>query len=143
MRQIPMLACVVVVIPATFSIGGCAGGASRGQGGRDHTTHLQGANVKLDLHPEHHSGVGGTASFGDASDRVVVKLGLRDLSRPNTLYLAHVRPGTCAEGKTHEHGGAYGSEEGYGQKHGGASHEHGEPVTSTVSALRSSTHSRR
>ncbi len=55
----------------------------------------------------------------------VVKLGLRNLSRPNKLYPVHVRPGTCAEEETHEHGGAYGGEEGYGQKHGGASHEHG------------------
>jgi hypothetical protein len=78
----------------------------------------------LDLHPEGNSGVSGTASFKETSDGVVVKLNLRNLPKPNTFYLAHIHPGTCAEGETHEHGGAHGEGE-YGHEHGGGSHEHG------------------
>jgi hypothetical protein len=135
MWQIPIRFCVVVALPAVFLLVGCAagGGASQGQGGQEgHTTHHQSANVKLDLHPEHNSGVSGTAFFRHTSDGVVVKLDLRNLPKPNTLYLAHIHPGTCAaEGKTHEHGGAHGgkpghgSEGGHGNEHGGGSHEHG------------------
>jgi hypothetical protein len=77
------------------------------------------------LHPEHNSGVSGTASFEDTSDGVVVKLDLRNLPKPNMLYLAHIHPGTCAQGETHEHGGAHGGEEGYSHKHGESGHEHG------------------
>jgi hypothetical protein len=120
-----MLLCVVVVLPATFLLVGCAGGGSQGQGGQDHTPHNPSANVKLNLHPEHNSGVRGTVLFEDTSDGVAVKLDLRNLPKPDTLYLAHIHPGTCAEGETHEHGGAHGGEEGYGHEHGGASHEHG------------------
>ena len=104
---------------------GCGGGGSQGQGGqKDHTTHHQSANVKLTLHPEHHSGVRGTASFEDTSDGVAVKLDLRNLPKANTFYLAHIHPGTCAGGDTHEHGSAHG-EEGHGHEHGGGTHEHG------------------
>jgi hypothetical protein len=108
-----------------FLLVGCAGGTSQGQGGQeDHTSHHHSANVKLNLHPEHNSGVSGTASFEDTSEGVVVKLELRNLPKPNTLYLAHIHPGTCAQGETHGHGGAHG-EEGYSQKHGESGHEHG------------------
>jgi hypothetical protein len=126
MRRILILLLCVMAFSATFLLVGCAGGGSQGQeGGReDHTTHHQGANVKLTLHPEHNSGVSGTASFEDTSDEVVVKLNLRKLPRPNTFYLAHIHPGTCAEGETHEHGEAHGAE-GHGHEHGGASHEDG------------------
>jgi hypothetical protein len=78
----------------------------------------------LNLHPESNSGVSGTASFEDTSDGVLVKLELRNLPKPNTFYLAHIHPGTCAEGETHEHGGAHGEGE-YGHEHGGGTHEHG------------------
>jgi hypothetical protein len=121
MKRIPILLCVVA-LPPIFLLIGCAGGSSRG--GQDHTPHPQSANVKLNLHPEHDSGVSGTASFEDTSGGVVVKLELRNLPMPDTLYLAHIHPGTCAEGETHEHGGSHG-EEWYGYEHGGASHEHG------------------
>src|SRR5215217_84516 len=106
---------------ATFLLVGCAGGGSQGQEGghEDHTTHHQRANVKLTLHPEPNSGVSGTASFEDTSDGVLVKLDLRNLPKPNTFYLAHIHPGTCAEGETHEHGGEHSHE------HGGSSHKHG------------------
>jgi hypothetical protein len=80
--------------------------------------------VKLKMHPEGNSGVSGTASFKDTSKGVLVKLELSNLPKPNTFYLAHIHPGTCAEGETHEHGGAHGEGE-YGHEYGGGSHEHG------------------
>jgi hypothetical protein len=122
MRQILTLLLCVMTFSATFLLVGCAGGGSQGHGGREnHTTHHQDANVKFTLHPEHNSGVSGTASFVDTSDGVLVTLNLRNLPKPNTFYLAHIHPGTCAEGETHEHGGAHGAE-GHGHEHG---HEHG------------------
>jgi hypothetical protein len=104
---------------------GCGSGGSQGQGRQqDHTTHHQSANVTLNMHPEGNSGVSGTASFEDTSEGVLVKLKLRNLPKLDTLYLAHIHPGTCAEGETHEHGGAHGEGE-YGHEHSGGSHEHG------------------
>jgi hypothetical protein len=129
MRQILTLLLCVMTFSATFLLVGCAGGGSQGQGGREnHTTHHQDANVKFTLHPEHNSGVSGTASFVDTSDGVLVTLNLRNLPKPNTFYLAHIHPGTCAEGETHEHGGAHGAEgqgHEHGHEHGRASREHG------------------
>jgi hypothetical protein len=139
MRRMPMLLLCVAALSAIFLLVGCAGGAS--QGGQGHTAHPQSANVTLDLHPEGDSGVSGTASFEDTSDGVVVKLDLRDLPKPDTLYLAHIHSGTCAEvvakeGEVHgheesgheqggSHGGSHG-EEGHSQEHGGSSgHEQG------------------
>jgi hypothetical protein len=116
----------VVVLAAIFLVVGCGGGSTQGQGGQqeDNTTHHQSANVKLNMHPEGNSGVSGMASFEDTSDGVAVKLEVRNLPKPDTFYLAHIHPGTCAEGETHEHGGAHG-EEGDGHEHGGSSHEYG------------------
>jgi hypothetical protein len=62
--------------------------------------------------------VSGTASFEDSTDEIVVKLDLRGLPEPDTLYLAHIHSGTCAEGEGPEHGSSHGEE-----RH---SHEHGE-----------------
>jgi hypothetical protein len=67
--------------------------------------------------------VSGTASFEDTAWRVVVKLEVRGLPKPNTFYLAHIHPGTCAEGEDYEHGGSHG-EEGYGHDHRSSGHEH-------------------
>ena len=66
----------------------------------------------------------GTASLEDTSESVVVKLNLRSLPKPDTLYLAHIHPGTCAGGEGHEPGGSHG-EEGYGHEQGTSGHEHG------------------
>jgi hypothetical protein len=108
-----------------FFVVGCSSSGTQGKGGhQDHSTHHQSANVTLNLHPEGNSGVSGTASFEDTSDGVLVKLELRNLPKPDTFYLAHIHPGSCAEGETHEHGGAHGEGE-YGHEHGGSSHEHG------------------
>ena len=62
MRRIPiLLLCVMALSALLLLLVGCGGGGSQGQGGQqDHTTHHQSANVKLTLHPEHHSGVRGT-----------------------------------------------------------------------------------
>jgi hypothetical protein len=111
-----LLLCVVVALPATFLIVGCAGGGPQGQGGHeDHTTHHHRANVKLDLHPKHKSGVSGTAFFEETSDGVVVKLDLRNLPKPRGSPANTTGPVTSTEG----------------------------PVTSTAPALRLSTRSRR
>jgi hypothetical protein len=127
MWRIPILPLSVMAFSAIFFLlVGCAGGDSQGKGGQeDHTSHHQSANVKLNLHPEHNSGVSGTASFESTSDGVVVKLDLRNLPKPSTFYLAHIHPGTCAEGETHEHGGASHQHGQSGHEHGGTSHEHG------------------
>jgi hypothetical protein len=60
-------------------------------------------------------------------------LDLRNLPRPNTFYLAHIHPGTCARGETHEHGGAHGAE-GHGHEH---SHEHGGEIEYPLSQVKS------
>ena len=132
----------VIALLATFLVVGCGGGGSQGQGGQqDHTTHHQSANVKLTLHPEHHSGVRGTASFEDTSDGVVVKLDLRNLPKANTFYLAHIHPGTCDEEDGQEHGGTHG-EEGYGHDHGSSGHEHGAQIEYPLSQVKSNTEGR-
>jgi hypothetical protein len=119
MRQIPMLLLLcVVALGAMFLMVGCTDGGPQGGSQaeqRDHVPQKESDNVELALRPEIDSGVSGTASLEDTSDGVLVKLDLRNLPKPNTFYLAHIHPGTCAGGDTHEHGSA----------HGGASHELG------------------
>src|SRR5687768_18613985 len=101
MRRIPMLLWVLVP-PTLFLMVGCTDGSSQGDQGHAH----QSDNARLELHSEHDSGVSGTASFEDTSGRVLVKLRLRSLPKPNTFYLAHIHPGTCTEGEGHEHVGS-------------------------------------
>ena len=100
-----LLLCVVA-LPAIFLMVGCTDGSSQA-GQEDRAPRSD--NVKLALVPEHDSGVNGTASFEEISEGVLVKLELRGLPTPNTFYLAHIHPGTCAqeaeEGQPHEHGG--------------------------------------
>jgi hypothetical protein len=126
MKRLALLS--VVELSAIFLLVGCAGGGSQGDHGHAQGHAHQGGNAKLDLHPVQDSGVSGSVSFEDISDGVLVKLELRELPKPNTLYLAHIHPGTCAEGETHEHGGSHGGshgEEGTGHEHTGSGHEHG------------------
>ena len=106
----------VIALVAIFLVVGCGGGSSQGrssQGGSSQGQQQEhhGSSAKLALHPEGDSGVSGTASFKDRSfkdspDGVVVRLDLRNLPKPNTLFLAHIHPGTCAkeakEGHAHE-----------------------------------------
>jgi len=136
MRRIARLLLCVVALPAIFFLMVvCTSGGSQAEPGHAH----QSDNVKLELRPEHDSGVTGTASFEDITDGVVVKLELRGLPKPNTLYLAHIHPGTCAEeeeeGEGHEHGEH--AEEGEGHEHEGYTHEHGEEIEYPLSQVKS------
>jgi hypothetical protein len=124
MQRIPILLCVVA-LPAITLMVGCAGGGS--QGGQAHTQQRHTAR-KLELRPEHGSGVSGTATFKDAKDAkdaIVVVLELRNLPKPETLYLAHIHPGTCAQEQEEE-----------GESHGGH-HEHGEDIEYPLSQVKS------
>jgi hypothetical protein len=107
--RIPILLCIVAL--STILLAGCGGGSQ--QGGQDHAH--QSDSAKLDLHPEHDSGVSGTVSFQDIPEGVVVELDLRNLPKPDTFYLAHIHQGICAEVEEEgEH-----DEEGYGHERGG------------------------
>jgi hypothetical protein len=132
MRQILMLLLLcVVALAAIFLMVGCTDGGSQGSSQAEQEEHApkkKSENVELALLPEHDSGVSGTASLEDTSDRVLIKLNLRNLPKPNTFYLAHIRPGTCADRETHEHDGAHGAKgHGHerGHEYGGPSREHG------------------
>src|SRR5215218_9960940 len=97
MRQISMrLFLCVVVLAAILPMVGCTDGGSPAEQ-EDHASHNNSDNIKVALRPEHDSGVSGTASFEDISEGVLVKLKLRGLPKPNELYLAHIRPGTCVQ----------------------------------------------
>ena len=101
----------VVALAALVLADGCAGGGGSQEGQSHEETNHDGSHdgshngsAKVELRPEGDSGVSGIASFEDASDGVVVKLRMRGLPEPDTLYLAHVHHGTCAEqGEEHEH----------------------------------------
>jgi hypothetical protein len=127
MRQILMLLLLcVVALAAIFLMVGCTDGSSQA-GQEGHAPHSE--NVKLALRPEHDSGVSGTASFEEISEGVLVKLKLRGLPKPNALYLAHIHPGTCAqgaEGEPHKHG-----------EHAEKGHEHGGGIEYPLSRVKS------
>jgi len=125
-----LLLCVVG-LPANCLMVGCTDGNSRA-GQEGHAPHSD--DIKLALVPKHDSGVSGTASFEDTSGRVVVKLDLRGLPSPNTYYLAHIHPGTCAqevgEGGTHgEHSERHEEQ--------GERHVHGEKIEYPLSQVKS------
>jgi uncharacterized protein (DUF305 family) len=86
---------------------------------------LLGDSAKVELKPHNGSHASGSATFTEAERGVRVELKLKGLPKSNTLYLAHIHPGTCAEGETHEHSGAHGGEEGYSHQHGESGHGHG------------------
>jgi hypothetical protein len=136
MRQMPILLLCVVALAAIFLMVGCTDGGSQGGSRAEHEDHApqkESDNVVLALRPAHDSRVSGTATFEDIPEGVLVKLDLRNLPRPNTFYLAHIHPGTCAQGETHEHGGAHGAE-GHGHEH---SHEHGGEIEFPLSQVKS------
>jgi hypothetical protein len=128
---------VLLAIILFFLLVGCGSGGSPAGSQAEHNhahqaghSHQNSGSEKLDLHPESDSGVSGSVSFEDVSEGVLVKLELRELPKPNTLYLAHIHPGTCAEEEPHEHGSSHGASHGEegagGHEHGGAGgHEHG------------------
>jgi hypothetical protein len=108
MRQMPILLLCVVALAALFVLVGCTDGGP--QGGQEaeqehHAPPKESDNVELTLRPEHDSGVSGNATFEDIPEGALVMLDLGNLPRPNTFYLAHIHPGTCAQEDTHEHGG--------------------------------------
>jgi hypothetical protein len=80
----------------------------------------QSNNITLTVRPINGAGVSGVATFRDVDDGLAVKLALHSLPKPNAFYLAHVHPGTCAQGQAQgeeeeehhqgEHGGATGQE---------------------------------
>jgi hypothetical protein len=108
MRRLVLVS--TAMLSAIFLLVGCGGGGS--QAGKEHHAH-QSHSARLVLHPEGDSGVRGTATFEDVSKGSRVKLELRGLLKPNAFYLAHIHPGTCAQGEQEE------EEEGHGE-HGGA-----------------------
>ena len=133
LRAEALLLCFAA-LAAIFLMVGCTGGRSQADQ-ESHAPHKS-VNVELALLPEHDSGVNGTASFEDTSGRIVIKLDLRGLPKPNTFYLAHIHPGTCDEGEGHEHGASHG-EEGYGHDHGDSGHEHGAEIEYPLSQVKS------
>ena len=108
----------VIALLAIFLVIGCGGGGSQGEQEERHTSRA----AKLDLRPVGDSGASGTASFKDASfedapDGVVVGLDVRGLPKPDTTYLAHIHPGTCAEeAEEHAHEQGEHPEEGEGRE---------------------------
>jgi hypothetical protein len=123
-RMRHLLTLSVIALLAIFSVVGCGGGNSQGSSSQGEQEDPHGGSAKLDLRPEDDSGVSGSATFEDGSDGVLIKLELRGLPRPNTSYLAHIHPGTCAkeaeEGHAHEQGHAHDqgdAGEGEGQEH--------------------------
>jgi uncharacterized protein (DUF305 family) len=62
--------------------------------------------ARIHLEPVGDSGVSGTATFEETAGRVSVELAVEGLPKPGATYLAHIHPGTCAEGageEGHEH----------------------------------------
>src|SRR5918994_515314 len=103
-----LLTLFVIALVAIFLVVGCGAGSTK-EGGKSQGQQEEHPGIsaaQLDLHSEGDSGVSGSASFKDSSDGVLIKLDLRGLPRPNTNYLAHIHPGTCAkeakEGHAHE-----------------------------------------
>jgi hypothetical protein len=121
------------MLSTIFLLVGCGAGGSQAQ--KEHHAH-QSHTATLALHPEGDSGVRGTATFKDVSRGVLVKLELRGLPKPNTLYLAHIHPGSCAqeekEGELHaEH-----------HEEEGQAHEHGEAIEYPLSEVKSDSEGR-
>jgi Cu/Zn superoxide dismutase len=132
MKRLAMIS--VGVLSAIFLLVGCGGGDSQAE--QDHAPHKKSASsANLDLRPEHDSGVSGTVYIKNISGGVIVTLDLSELPKPDTLYLAHIHPGTCAEEVQEE-------EEGQAQEHGehhdeGDGHEHGEEIEYPLSQVKS------
>jgi hypothetical protein len=143
MRRMQMILLCVVVLPAIFLVAGCGGGS---QTEKEHHAHEEGHGTKLAMSPEGGSGVKSTATFENASGGVTVELELRNLPKPDTLYLAHIHPGTCAQGEEEEpHGEHHEEGEGQAHEHGehgehaeeAKGHEHGEEIEYPLSQVRS------
>jgi hypothetical protein len=145
-RMRHLLTLSVIAFLAIFLVVGCGGGSSQGE-----QEHHGSSAAKLDLHPEGDSGVSGTASFKDTSfkdspDGVVVRLDLRGLPKPNTFYLAHIHPGTCAkeakEGHAHEQGEHPGEGEGHEHEEYVFGHGEEEELSYALSQVKSNSEGR-
>jgi len=144
MRRMQMILLYVVGLPAIFLVAGCSGGGGS-QTEKEHHAHEGGHGAKLAMSPEGGSGVKGTATFEDALGGITVELALRNLPKPDTLYLAHIHPGTCAQGEEEEPHGKHHEEEGQAHEHGehgeqaeeGKGHEHGEEIEYPLSQVKS------
>ena len=152
MRQTPLLLSVVA-LAALFLAAGCAGGGGSQEGrGHEEANHggdhdgSHGGSAEVELRPEGDSGVSAIASFEDASDGVVVKLDVRGLPKPDTLYLSHVHHGTCSEeAEEREH-----ADEGEASEHSehaehteaGKEHEHGEEIEYPLNQVKSDSEGR-
>jgi hypothetical protein len=144
-RSMRLFLCVVVLTNILPMVGCTDGGSQAEQEGQ--ASHKNSDNVELALHPEHNSGVSGTASFDDISEGVLVKLKLRGLPKPNELYLAHIHPGTCVQeaevGQAHtEHGAEHQhsqhhEEERAGQRHSGYEHGTAKEIEYPLSQVKS------
>jgi hypothetical protein len=100
-NRIRILLLCLLTLSAVFVVG--CGAAEDPKGGQEAHQHRHSPTAKkLQLRPTHSSGVSGTASFEDGSDGLVVKLRLHDLPESDTLYLAHIHPGSCAGSEAEE-----------------------------------------
>jgi hypothetical protein len=101
MRRMRMILLCVVALPTIFLAAGCTGSGGDSQVKKEHhahdESHGESHSANLAMSPEGGTGVKGTAAFEDASGDVTVELKLRNLPKPDTLYLAHIHPGTCAQ----------------------------------------------
>jgi Cu/Zn superoxide dismutase len=109
-------------------LGGCGGADRVSQ--EETAEHTSPSFRRLQLSPTNDSGVVGSATFSRAASGTRVHLELRGLPKPNTFYLAHIHPGTCAKEEGHEPGAS-------GHEHGASSHEHGAEIEYPLSQVKS------
>jgi hypothetical protein len=148
MKQLALVSLVVLSAIIFFLLAGCGGSGSQAEQEGDHAHHSHSAS--LALHPVGDSGVSGTATFKDLQeDGVIVKLELRGLAKPNTLYLAHIHPGSCAqeeeeqEGQAHvEHGHEHDESGEHHEGEGDGHAEHGEEIEYALSQVKSDSEGR-
>jgi uncharacterized protein (DUF305 family) len=77
--------------------------------------------AKVYLKPQNGSHTRGSATLSktEGGGGVRVELNVSGLPKPNTIYLSHIHPGSCAAGEQDEGGAAH--EEGHHRQHGAAS----------------------
>ena len=63
--------------------------------GEDATRIAQSDSAKVELESAENFGVRGTATFLKTTGGVEVKLDVRNLPKPDTIYLAHIHSGSC------------------------------------------------
>ena len=94
-----------------------------------------GNTLTVDLRPQHGSHVSGTAILANtAQGGVRVEVDASGLPKPNTLYLSHIHPGSCAEGEPPEETGHHHGEHGAGAM---AGMEHAREIEWALNEVRS------